>query len=97
MLPFPAWYGRIILSDHMGGGFMAKRIKCPGFFCRSKDCVPVTTGKAYKAGKGLVGGLTGDAVLGPGGALIGIATGFNGKKKVKFMCRKCGRVFTEKV
>lgn len=76
---------------------MAKRIRCPGLLCRSKDCVPVTTQTGYKAGKGLVAGVIGGAALGPGGALIGIATGFNGKKKVKFMCQKCGKIFTEKV
>lgn len=76
---------------------MAQKVRCPGFFCRSKDCTPVTTQKGYKTGKGLAAGVVGNAVLGPGGALLGIASGFNGKKKVKFRCNKCGRIFTVKI
>ena len=76
---------------------MAKRIKCPGLFCRSRDCQPITEGKKYKTGKGIVGGAIGTVALGPLGAAAGLASGLNGKKKVKFMCNKCGRVFTVKV
>lgn len=74
-----------------------KRVRCPYWFCWSKDVVPVTTDKAFKTGKGLIGGAIGAAALGPIGAVAGVATGFNGKKKVKFRCNKCGRIFKAKV
>lgn len=76
---------------------MAK-IKCPGFMCGSTDVTPLAeTGKKYKAGKGIVGGAVGAVALGPVGLLAGAATGFNGKKKVKMMCNKCGKVFEVKL
>lgn len=75
---------------------MAKKIRCPGFFCRSTQCVPVSS-NGYKTGKGLLGGLVGGAVFGGVGAVAGAASGLNGKKKVKFVCQKCGRVFKAKV
>ena len=73
------------------------RIKCPALGCGSHDCTPLTEGKRYKAGKGAVGGVIGAFALGPVGALAGAATGFNGRKKVKFMCNKCGKVFEVKL
>ena len=76
---------------------MAKKIRCPGFFCWSKNCVPVTTRKGYKTGKGIAGGLVGGVLLGPVGAIAGAASGANGRKKVTFYCQKCGRTFTRKV
>ena len=75
---------------------MAK-IKCPSIMCGSKECIPITESKKYKAGKGIVGGAVGAVTLGPVGLLAGAASGFNGKKKVKFMCTKCGKVFEVKV
>lgn len=75
---------------------MAKKIKCPRLLCGSKQCVPVSS-DGFKTGKGLLGGIVGGAALGPVGALAGVATGLNGKKKVKFVCQKCGKVFTAKI
>lgn len=73
------------------------RIKCPRITCRSKHCVPVTQDKKYKKGKGLVGSVVGGVVLGVPGALVGAATGFNGKSKVKFVCQDCGKIFEVKM
>lgn len=75
---------------------MAK-IKCPSITCRSSNCTPITANKKYKAGKGIVGGFVGGALLGPVGAVAGLATGVNGKRKVKFVCNNCGKVFEVKV
>ena len=71
---------------------MAK-IKCPRFSCRSTNCVPVAQNKKYKTSKGIVGGAIGGALLGPVGLLAGAASGINGKRKVKFVCQDCGKVF----
>lgn len=91
---------------------MAKKIRCPGMFCRSKDWTPITASQNFKIGKGIVGGSVGRVVGGviggaiggpaglaaiPLGATVGMATGFNGKRKVKFVCNKCGKIFTAKV
>lgn len=73
------------------------RIKCPKMFCGSTDCIPVTERKKYKAGKGIVGGAVGGAILGPVGLIAGAATGINGKREVKSVCQKCGKVFTVKM
>lgn len=75
---------------------MAK-IKCPNIACRSTLCTPLVEKNKYKTGKGLVGGAVGAVALGPVGLLAGAASGFSGKKKVKFMCNKCGKVFEVKV
>ncbi len=75
---------------------MAK-VKCPGLFCGSRNCVPVTTRKGYKIGKGLIGAVVGNAVAGPVGAIVGAGSGLNGKKTVTFQCLECGRIFTMKV
>lgn len=75
---------------------MAK-IRCPSITCRSTDCTPLTEKNKYKTGKGLVAGAAGAMVLGPVGLLAGAASGFSGKKKIKFMCNKCGKVFEVKV
>lgn len=70
------------------------KVRCPSITCRSTNCTPLAeSGKKYRAGKGLVGGAVGAAVVGPIGLLAGAASGFNGKKKVKMMCNKCGKVF----
>ena len=65
--------------------------------CGSKNCVPVSQSKRYKAGKGLVGGALGGFAFGPVGAIVGAGTGFNGKGKVKFVCQDCGKVFEVKM
>lgn len=75
---------------------MAK-IKCPGFFCGSTNVIPVSAKKNFKAGKGLVNGAIGAAIAGPVGGLVGVGTGFNGKKKIKFICQDCGKVFEQKL
>lgn len=73
------------------------RVVCPGFLCFSTDCTPLTESKRYKTGKGIAGGLIGGSLLGPVGAVAGLASGMNGKKKVKFVCNKCGKIFEVKV
>ena len=72
-------------------------IRCPRITCRSTGCVPVTQNKKYKVGKGLIVGAIGGYFFGPVGAIAGAGTGFNGKGKVKFVCQKCGHVFTRKM
>lgn len=74
---------------------MAK-VRCPRITCRSTDCTPITEKKKYKTGKGILGGVVG-AALGPVGLVAGAASGLNGKKKIKFMCNKCGHVFEMKI
>ena len=73
------------------------KIKCPAWGCGSTSCVPVSQDKRYKVGKGAVGAVVGGAILGPAGALIGAGTGLNGKRKTKFVCQKCGKVFEVKL
>lgn len=73
------------------------RIKCPRLTCRSTNCVPIAQDKKFKAGKGLVGATVGGMILGPAGAIVGAGTGLNGKRKTKFMCQKCGKVFEVKL
>ena len=73
------------------------KIKCPNILCRSTDVVPVSTKKNFKKGKGLIGGAVGTAIGGPLVGAVGLATGFNVKKKVKFVCQKCGKVFEVKM
>lgn len=75
---------------------MAK-IRCPKWTCGSANVIPITAKKNFKAGKGLVGGIIGASIAGPVGGLVGAGTGFNGKKKIKFVCQDCGHVFEEKV
>lgn len=78
---------------------MAKKIRCPVWRCRSTDCLPVKQ-QTYKAGKGIALGITGAAlapVAAPVFAAAGVLSGFTGKKKVKFVCQKCGRVFEVKL
>lgn len=73
------------------------RIRCPRLTCKSTECIPLTEKKRYKTGKGLVGGAIGAVTLGPVGLVAGAASGLNGKKKVKMVCTKCGKVFEVKV
>ena len=73
------------------------RIKCPRITCRSTNCVPVSQKKKFKATKGLLGGAIGGALLGPVGAMAGAGTGLNGKRKTKFVCQDCGKVFEVKL
>lgn len=75
---------------------MAK-IRCPKWSCGSTNVVPVGAKKNFKIGKAIVNNTIGFAVAGPVGGLVGAATGFNGKKKVKFICQDCGNVFEQKV
>lgn len=74
---------------------MAK-VKCPNWKCRSTECIPVTEKKKYSVGKGAVGVAAMSVVAAPL-AIAGALAGFNGKKKVKFMCTKCGEVFEVKM
>ena len=73
------------------------RVRCPKITCRSTECTPITEKNRYKTGKGIVGGAVGAFALGPVGLLAGAASGFSGKKKVKFMCNKCGTIFEVKI
>ena len=73
------------------------KVKCPNMFCRSTNGVPVTPKNNFKKGKGLIGGAVGTVVGGPILGAVGVATGFNGKKKVKFVCQDCGKVFEVKM
>lgn len=73
------------------------KVKCPNMFCRSTNVVPVTSKNNFKKGKGLIGGAVGTVVGGPILGAVGVATGFNGKKKVKFVCQDCGKVFEVKM
>ena len=75
---------------------MAK-VRCPRITCRSTDCTPLTEKNKYKAGKGIAAGAVGAAALGPVGLLAGAASGVSGKKKIKFMCNKCGQIFEMKI
>ena len=75
---------------------MAK-IKCPRITCRSTNCIPVAQDKKFKAGKGLIGAAVGGVLLGPVGAIAGAGTGLNGKRKTKFLCQECGKVFEVKL
>ena len=72
------------------------RIRCPRITCRSTECTPLAEKKKYGLGKGVLGGAAGTIIAGPVGGVIGAATGFNGKKTVKMMCNKCGKVFDYK-
>ena len=75
---------------------MAKEIKCPKMFCGGIG-IPASRKQGFKVGKAVVGNAIGFGLAGPVGGLVGIATGFNGKKKVQFVCSKCGHVWTEKI
>lgn len=74
-----------------------KRIKCPSIFCGSTNVAPVNTKKQFSVGKAVVNNTIGGLIAGPAGALVGIATGFNGKKETTFVCMKCGRTFSVKI
>ncbi len=72
------------------------KIKCPRLTCNGVG-IPAATKKQFSVGKAVVGNMIGGALGGPAGAIIGTATGFNGKKKVTFVCQKCGHTWEEKV
>lgn len=76
---------------------MAKVIRCPKWGCGSKEVAPLGAKKNFNVGKAVVGNTVGFFLGGPVGGIVGAATGFNGKKKVKFVCQKCGTVFEEKI
>lgn len=74
------------------------RIKCPSWTCGSTEVMPIDTKKKFSLGKAVVGNTVGGLVFGPVGAVVGAATGINGKNgKTKFVCQKCGKVFEMKV
>lgn len=75
---------------------MGKTIRCPKFLCDGIG-VPAATRKGFSVGKAIVGNTVGGIVAGVPGAIIGTAAGLNGKKKVTFVCSKCGHTWTEKV
>ena len=77
------------------GLFGPKRIKCP--YCKNTNITAATTNKKFSIGKSLVNGAIG-SMINPAGAIIGAATGINGKDgKTTFVCCQCGRVFKVKV
>ena len=73
------------------------RIHCPSLFCGSTNVVPVSQSKKYKVSKGLIGAAVGSALLGPIGGVVGAGTGLNGKRKTKFICQDCGKIFELKM
>ena len=73
------------------------RIRCPRITCRSTSCSPLAEKKKYSVGKGVVGTAVGTVIAGPLLGIVGAASGFNGKKTVKMVCNKCGKVFTVKL
>nr|DAP73892.1 MAG TPA: optinuerin [Caudoviricetes sp.] len=76
---------------------MSKYVKCPSFGCDGVG-IPVDTKKKFSFGKAVVGKAVGGVLWGPTGAVIGAATGINGKNgKTKFVCQKCGKVFEKKI
>lgn len=74
---------------------MAK-VKCPRLGCNGIG-MPAATKKQFSLGKAVVGNTVGFALAGATGGLAGLALGFNGKKKVTFVCQKCGHTFEKKV
>lgn len=73
-------------------------IRCPKWSCNSTNVVPVDTKKKFSVGKALVGNTVGGLFFGPVGAVVGAATGINGKNgKTKFICQDCGNVFEKKI
>ena len=75
---------------------MAKKIQCPNWRCKSKNCIPLTDKKRYSVGKGAIGATAG-AFIAPPVAIAGALLGLNGKNKVKMMCQDCGTVFEVKI
>ena len=77
---------------------MGKKIYCTNWGCGSSDVTPIDTKKKFSAGKALVGNTVGGLFFGPVGAIVGAATGINGKNgKTTFYCNKCGRTFEVKI
>lgn len=76
---------------------MGRKIRCPAWGCGSTEVASVGANKNYKTGRGIVNGTLGFTLGNPALGLVGLATGFNGKKKVTFVCMKCGKTFTEKI
>lgn len=70
--------------------------KCPGLFCNGVG-IPASEKKGFKTGKGAINSAIGFTLAGPVGAGIGVLTGFNGKKKIAFVCSKCGKTWTQKI
>lgn len=71
--------------------------KCPKWGCKGIG-IPASTKKKFSVGKALVGNTVGGLVFGIPGAIVGTATGINGKNgKTKFVCSQCGKVFEKKI
>lgn len=75
---------------------MGRAIKCPRMFCDGVG-MPAATKNGFSIGKAIVGNTIGGMIAGAPGAIIGMGAGFNGKKKVTFVCQKCGHTWTQKV
>lgn len=76
--------------------FMSK-VKCPVWGCKGIG-MPIDTKKKFSFGKAIIGNTVGGLIAGPAGAIVGTATGLNGKNgKTKFVCSECGKVFEKKV
>lgn len=70
-------------------------IYCP--FCYSTQFQILDVKKKLSIGKAVVGNTIG-GIFGPTGAILGAATGINGKKgKTKFVCNECGKTWEKKV
>jgi hypothetical protein len=73
------------------------KVKCPRFGCHGVG-IPVDTKKKFSFGKALIGNTVGGILAGPGGALVGTATGIKGKNgKTTFVCSQCGKTFEKKL
>lgn len=82
-------------DDYKKGGIFTK-IKCPK--CSSVEYQVIDTKKKFSVGKSLAGNTVGGLVFGPVGAIVGAATGIQGKNgKTKFVCSHCGKVWEQKV
>lgn len=72
------------------------KVKCPKWGCDGIG-MPIDTKKKFSVGKAFVGNTIG-GFFGPVGAVVGAATGINGKNgKTSFVCTKCGKVFEKKI
>ena len=84
------------VEDSYRKGDVATKIKCPN--CWSMEFQVIGTKKKFSVGKAVVGNTVGGMVFGPVGAVVGAATGIQGKNgKTKFVCNHCGNVWEQKV
>lgn len=63
---------------------MSKTVKCPRWGCDGVG-IPVDTKKKFSFGKAIVGNTVG-GLFGPVGAIVGTATGINGKNGENNFC-----------